>query len=56
MGSIQLWHITVLVILLLGAAAIAGLTYFVKKYSPARSGKDGTAPGQTTRNPPAADS
>lgn len=56
MGSIQLWHITLLVILLVGAAAIAGLVYFVRKNSPARTGSDGGAPRQTTRNPPAAGS
>ena len=50
MDSIQLWHITVLVIVVLIGAAIAGLVHFVGKYSPRRRSNHGTLPQQ---EPPA---
>ncbi len=56
MGSIQLWNITVVVIVLLIAAAIAGLVYFVRNHSPARPGQDRGTPRQTPRKPPASGS
>ncbi|MCC3270300.1 hypothetical protein MUG94_07075 [Arthrobacter gengyunqii] len=50
MDSIQLWHITVLVIVVLIVAAIAGLVHFVRKNSPGRRSNHGTLPQQ---EPPA---
>lgn len=44
MGSIQLWHISILVMILLAAAVIGAVVYFVKKYSPPQPGKDGGTP------------